>query len=285
MNFRAYAKINLGLRILAKRPDGFHDIETVFYRVAVWDDISLEPGRTVEVLSDNPQVPGDRTNICFKAAEILRAHVAIGDGVRIRINKRIPVGAGLGGGSSDGAAVLRALPGFWRKPLDGGTLRSLAARLGSDVPYFLGAGSALARGRGELLEYFPLSLPYTILLCYPNIHVNTAWAYSQVVPNPRSNQPDLRSILLRGLQNPRSMPGELTNDFEPPVFKAYPAIRLVKESMVAGGAFFTLMSGSGSSVYGLFDDATAAAELAGRFGAQSYPTFITPPHFVAEGYS
>jgi 4-diphosphocytidyl-2-C-methyl-D-erythritol kinase len=278
VNFKAYAKINLGLRILAKRPDGFHDIETVFHRIDVWDDLSLEPSGTIEVLSDNPQAPGDRSNICFKAAEILRAHVAASEGVRISVNKRIPVGAGLGG-------VLRALPEFWNKHLDTDTLRSFAARLGSDVPYFLGAGSALARGRGEVLEYFPLSLPFTILLCYPNIHVNTAWAYSQVTPNPRNDQPDLRSILLGGLRDPRCMSGELTNDFEVPLFKAYPAIQSVKESMLAGGALFASMSGSGSTVYGLFDDARAAAKLAGRFGGETYRTFITPPYFNAEGYS
>jgi 4-diphosphocytidyl-2-C-methyl-D-erythritol kinase len=134
-----------------------------------------------------------------------------------------------------------------------------------------------------VLEYFSLSLPYTILLCYPNIHVNTAWAYSQVTPNPRSDQPDLRSILFQGLQNPRSMPEALTNDFEPSVFNVYPAIRSVKESMLAGGALFASMSGSGSSVYGLFDEPGAAADLAARFNIESYRTFITPPHFDAGG--
>jgi 4-diphosphocytidyl-2-C-methyl-D-erythritol kinase len=163
------------------------------------------------------------------------------------------------------------------------TLQAIALGLGSDVPYFLGAGSALARGRGELLEYFSLVVPYVILLCYPNIHIATAWAYGQVSPNPREGKPDLRTILIRGLGDPRRLDGELTNDFEPAVIAAHPAIGRIKEAMQQGGSLYASMSGSGSSVYGLFESASAAEQTAGRLSEDDFRTFITPRAFLAPG--
>ena len=278
--FRAHAKINVGLRVLDKRPDGFHNIETVFHRIDVWDELSFEASENVEVVSDDPNAPGDASNICFTAAVVLRDHLGVHDGVRIRLKKQIPVGAGLGGGSSDGAQVLRQLPGFWGYQLTEEELRSLGLALGSDVPYFLGEGSALARGRGDMLEYFSLDIPFAIVLCYPGILVSTAWAYRQVIPATAASRPDLRDVVLSGMRNPRVLEEALTNDFENTVFASYPNVRAIKESMVEQGAVFALMSGSGSSVYGLFEEISEAEGTATMFRNMGYRAFVTAPSFL-----
>jgi 4-diphosphocytidyl-2-C-methyl-D-erythritol kinase len=274
--FRAYAKINLGLHVLEKRPDGYHNIETVFHRVNLFDEISFSFSSTVTVVSSPSIVPGDERNICFKAAKLLQDHLRIETGVKISIQKNIPVGAGLGGGSSDAASVLLHLSQYWGKKSPKELLHSLALQLGSDVPYFLHRGSALAKGRGELLEYFPFDVPYTILLCNPGIHVSSGWAYQQV--KTRHHSADLKKNVVEGMQNPTAL-SSLTNDFEPAVFRVHPAIGTIKETMLRSGAVVSLMSGSGSTVYGLFDDERRATDAATTLNAQHWRTFFTEPHF------
>ena len=280
--FPAYAKINLGLLVLNKRPDGYHNIITVFHRINLFDQIGLAPSEEIAVVSTSPEAPSDESNICHEAARLLRERLKIRKGVAITIEKNIPVGAGLGGGSSDAAAVLRNLPAFWQQSVDASLLHELALQLGSDVPYFLGRGSAVARGRGEILEYFPLDLPFTILLCNPNIHVGTAWAYGQLHPRPGRNDVSLRDFLRKGIEEPRFLNETLVNDFEPAVFHAFPDIRRLKEDMLTAGAVYASMSGSGSSVYGLFNDGAAAEKLELLLRARGYRTCITPPHFLPE---
>jgi len=275
---RAYAKINLGLIVTGERPDGYHNIETIFHRVALFDEIFLRPAAEIIVESSDAAAPGDETNLCYKAARLLKDHLGIDAGVRCTLRKSIPVGAGLGGGSADGAALLHSLPQLWGKEVDPVTLRAMALRLGSDVPYFLDSGSAFAQGRGELLDYFALDVPYTILLCSPSIHVSSAWAYRQITGRQRSDG-DLRTIVLRGMDDPRILRDSLMNDFEIPVFAAFPVVRALKDDMFRQGAVFAAMSGSGSSVFGFFTDAIAAGSAAELFRAKGYRTFITPPHF------
>ena len=281
--FPAYAKINLGLLVLNKRPDGYHNIATVFHRVDLSDRIALAPSAQISVVSTSPDAPSDESNICHKAAQLLCEQLKVRDGVTITIEKKIPVGAGLGGGSSDAAADLRRLPAFWGRTAEETMLRELALKLGSDVPYFLGTGSASAKGRGEVLEYFSLDLPYTVLLCNPNIHVATGWAYGQIHHAGPREQMDLKEVVLQGMSDPAFLKDHLVNDFEPAVFRAYPQIWKLKEDMIAAGAAYAAMSGSGSSVYGLFTDGKKAEELESRFRAKGYRTFITAPHFVPAG--
>lgn len=278
--YRAYAKINLGLRILEKRPDGYHNIETVFHRIDLFDEIELSSSSTIKVVSTSDEVPGDESNICHNAARLLRNYLGVSGGVCISINKKIPIGAGLGGGSSDAATVLRVLPAFWNRSIDEASLRTLALQLGSDVPYFLGNGSASGRGRGELLEFFSLDLPYFILLCNPNIHVSTSWAYSMAKPGNPAQEISLKDILLKHKEDPPRLTELLRNDFEAAVFREYPAIEEVKNEMLKHGACFASMSGSGSSVFGFFESEANAEEVAGRFRSQGYRTFLTRPGFV-----
>jgi 4-diphosphocytidyl-2-C-methyl-D-erythritol kinase len=283
---RAYAKINLGLRITGKRTDGYHEICTVFHRVGLFDEILLRPGDAISVHTNDPSVPSDETNICHGAAlllsETLEARTpgrsGVRPGVSIAITKNIPVGAGLGGGSADAAAVLRSLPALWGTSISEENLRRLAVRLGSDVPFFLGDDSALGTGRGEVLDYFRLDVPFAILLCTPPVQVSTRWAYSRVLPHP-PDQEDIRSVLLRGMADPAFLREHLVNDFESPVFREHRVIRSVKESMLGDGALFASMSGSGSSVYGFFHDTEAAGRAAASLTSPGFRTFITPPHF------
>jgi len=279
-SFRAYAKINLGLFVLEKLPDGFHSIETVFHRINLFDEIAISPSSEIIVESSSREAPGDERNICFKAADLLRRQLGVNKGARISIQKNIPVGAGLGGGSSDAATVLRRLPSYWGEGIDEGQVRTLALKLGSDVPYFLGNGSAVAKGRGEVLDYFPLDLPYTILLCSPGIHISTAWAYEQIAP--RAVDIDLRQILAGPTMSASTLRERLWNDFEVPVFAHHTEVKLIKEDMMRSGAEFALMSGSGSSVFGLFSHRNEAEQIARAFTAKGYKTFSTPPHFVPD---
>lgn len=276
---RAHAKINLGLLVRDKRPDGYHNIETVFHRIDLSDELVLEPADEIAVVSDTQDVPSDASNLCFKAAALLQHSLGVQAGVRITLRKNIPVGAGLGGGSADAARVLQSLPRLWQCSANELTLRSLALELGSDVPYFLGRGSALGKGRGEILNYFDLDVPYAILLCNPNIPISTAWAYQQVQPVAGTPTPDLRDLIIAGMRDPGRLVNELRNDFEPAVFRTYPDVRHLKEAMVRGGAEFASLSGSGSSVYGFFSRPDDAREVSDLFAAKGYRTSLTPPHF------
>jgi 4-diphosphocytidyl-2-C-methyl-D-erythritol kinase len=151
--------------------------------------------------------------------------------------------------------------------------------LGSDVPYFLNDGSALARGRGEVLEYFALIIPYTILLCTPMVHVSTAWAYSLVKPGSKEHPSNLKEILLEGLRNPTDLSRHLENDFEPVVFEAYPLIRNIKDLMLQEGAVYASLSGSGSSVFGFFTDHNQARSVSEICRSWNCQVFFSPPHF------
>ncbi len=279
-SFRAYAKINLGLRILEKRPDGYHNIETVFHKIDLFDEILFRPAPSLTVTSSSEDAPGDQSNLCFRAARALQNHLKTDEGVHISLIKNIPVGAGLGGGSSDAATVLRHLPRFWNRIVDEQTLDTLALQLGSDVPFFLGNSSAIGKGRGEQLEFFDLAIPYIILVCNPNIRISTAWAYMNITPHDPSRQKSLMGVLRDGMKKPLQLASGLRNDFESIVFAEYPEVLRIKEVMLRGGAVFASLSGSGSSVYGFFQKADSAADVSHVFRAKGYKTFLTKPHFT-----
>ena len=279
MLVKAYAKINLGLRVLKKRSDRFHDIETIFHRINLFDELTIEPAESsISVSSNNKALPSDERNLCWKAVELLRSEIGSSHGAMIRLKKNIPIGAGLGGGSSDAAAVLMALPRMWNIPVDPATLAGVALAVGSDVPFFLHGKSAYAEGRGERLNFVGLSLPYAILVVTPPLHVSTSWAYEQL-----SKQ--------RGILSHRTpfydgatctigtIPSLMENDFEGVVFPAYPEIREIKRKLLDHGGEYALLSGSGSSVFGLFPD-EVSAQKAADFFSPKYLVSVTPPHFI-----
>lgn len=286
MTVRSHAKINLGLRVLGRRLDGFHDISTIFHRVDLFDTLRFEiTGGGVTLECNRDDIPTDDGNLCVRAARLLLAREApaqAGDrGVHIVLHKNIPAGAGLGGGSANAAAVLRYLPTLLGMRIPENELLNMASALGSDVPFFLRDGSAAARGRGEVLEYFSWSCPWWIVLVNPGIHVSTAWAYGSLRLAAPADDPDLRAELLRAAADPDAFRVLLHNDFEDAVMAAHPGIRLVKDAMLRAGAAGALMSGSGSSVFGLFDSEAAARACAAGFPDEEL-LCITSPAFLPE---
>jgi len=273
---KAPAKINIGLRVLSKRSDGYHNIETIFYPVKIFDEIEisvsrlqvsrLQVGNVIKV-NVSPQANiDDNNNICYKAVKNFMVEFNIKGNyeINIRIKKNIPVGAGLGGGSSDAAGVLKVLAKYFHSKLVPGSdkpkmlkqvqhdkvekIKRIGLKLGSDVPFFLSPKPAYAASRGEKLTALPdFKIRYKILIVNPGIHVSTKWGYSQL------------RIADRGLRNLKNIKKfkisdkeKFMNDFEKPVFKKYPQIGKIKDKMYERGAVFSLMSGSGSTVYGFF---------------------------------
>jgi 4-diphosphocytidyl-2-C-methyl-D-erythritol kinase len=276
---RAYAKINLGLRIIRRREDGYHEIETVFHPANILDTIELKSeGNEILIESSDPQLSTGRSNLCWKAADALRREGKTARGVKIRIDKRIPVGAGLGGGSSDAALVLRELPNLWNLKISNERLHEIAASLGSDVPYFLRPGNAFATGRGEVLDYFELSLPYWIVIIYPGIRVATRWAYEHVAPKEQIEREDLKRLLLENLDRPTEWRNKLKNDFEELVFQTHETVRQTKDMLYNAGGDFALMSGSGSAVFGLFRNEQSARAIV-ETARNKCQAFLTEPNF------
>ncbi|MEP7220073.1 MAG: 4-(cytidine 5'-diphospho)-2-C-methyl-D-erythritol kinase [Bacteroidota bacterium] len=265
LELRALAKINLGLEVIRRRPDGYHDINTIFAAVDLHDTISLRPRADGDIhcrVEGNDSLASDRNNLCVRAAEALRRATGCLHGLDILLRKRIPMGAGLGGGSSDAATVLKGAAAIWEINPGHKILHELAVGLGSDVPFFLGAPLAVAGSRGEELRGLEMNLPHAILLVNPGIHVATPWAYGAI--NRTSERPasDLTKILQRVFDDPALLAGKLVNDFEPAVFAEHPGLRMLKERLYGSGAFFALMSGTGSTMFGLFhrtEDALRAA--------------------------
>ncbi|MFH0834687.1 MAG: 4-(cytidine 5'-diphospho)-2-C-methyl-D-erythritol kinase, partial [Patescibacteria group bacterium] len=183
MKVRAFAKINLGLRILAKRADGFHEIETIFARIGLADELELRAREDSKIIvtTENAEIP-TRENLVFRAAWLLQKFVPGSPGVEISLRKKIPLGAGLGGGSADAAAVLRNLPRIWGAKIPREKLKKIAAELGSDVPFFLEKTACRARGRGEILEpiVLPKKFPREIIVVVPPVAIATAWAYGKI---------------------------------------------------------------------------------------------------------
>lgn len=281
MNVKAYAKINLGLHIVGKRQDGFHDIETIFHRINLYDEINIENSADISISCSNPSIPTDSANLCWKAAELLRKESGITHGARIEIKKSIPVGAGLGGGSSDAAAVLTALNSMWNLSFDRITLNKLALQLGSDVPFFLETSSAYAEGRGEKLTLIELNLPYWIVLVNPKIHISTPWAYTRLSEHRNGIFPQRPQLIDRIGTSPVTGVLQAENDFEEIVFMEHQKIKKIKLQLNELGALLSLMSGSGSTMFGLFSDMVSALNAV-QFFSKEYFVHMTEPYFIPE---
>jgi 4-diphosphocytidyl-2-C-methyl-D-erythritol kinase len=278
MKLRAYAKINIGLNVLGKRSDGYHDLETVFREIDCFDELELERHEKLTMTSDSILVPIDGSNLCLSAATLLQKEKHVRQGVTIHLKKNIPIGAGLGGGSSDAAAVLCGLNHFWELRLSNNQLRVLAAQIGADVPFFIDGGTAYATGRGEILETFSLTLPYWIAVVTPLVRISTVWAYKQLVPKRNRKASGLQTLLVKQISNAQKLTSVVQNDFEPFVFQIYPELSRVKEKLNDMGAVFSLMSGSGSSIYGFFENEKKVFAAVSSF-PKNYQTSITAPSF------
>lgn len=280
MKFRAYAKINIGLFIFGKRTDGYHDLETVFHEIDLYDELELEPHDELTMTADSILVPIDESNLCLRAAQLLQKEHNVRQGVSINLKKNIPIAAGLGGGSSDAASVLLGLNELWHLKLKKNKLEKLAAELGSDIPFFIDGGTAFATGRGEILKHFELNIPYWIVLVTPARFVSTTWAYNSIKNYRNGKGTGWQNVLTEHIQNPKKLVTAVQNDFEPSVFKAHPEILHTKEKLQNSGAVFSLMSGSGSSVFGFFKDVKRAQQVVKEF-PPTYVVSITEPNFHA----
>ena len=251
------AKINLGLNIIRKRPDGYHDLETFFSPVSLCDALEIIPQNPLDSISEQIIfsssgiiIDGNREdNICVKAWNLLKKDYPNLPGIFMHLHKHIPTGAGLGGGSSDGAFTLQLLNNLFNLKISDHKLRSYALQLGSDCPFFILNKPCFAQGQGEKLEYIDIDLSgYEILLVHPGIHITTAKAFTGV--STAVPEKSIYDIIQQPVSTWRS---ELVNDFEKAIIPQFPTIGEIKNQLYALGATYASMTGSGSSVYGLFE--------------------------------
>jgi 4-diphosphocytidyl-2-C-methyl-D-erythritol kinase len=279
-------KVNLLLNILGRRPDGYHELETVMQPVNLCDRLTLERrGPTVELTCSDATLAVDARNLVHRAATGFLAAADIRDGVRLHLEKKIPLAAGLGGGSSNAAITLLALNELFDRPLTAAKLNELGAALGSDVPFFLQDRPALATGRGETiqpLEHFPALRGRAFLLIHPGFGIATPWAYQNLArfPEALNGQPGRAQKLIARLQTDdwRAASAEFYNSLEAPALEKYPVLALFQEFLRAHGALAALMSGSGSTTFAIAENKTAAETLVeqfkSRFGPNSWTAVV-----------
>ena len=273
------AKINLYLKIWGRRADGYHELETVMAPLEFGDQITLQLRKTSLVLEcDNPNLPTDESNLAYQAAQLLREATGMENGVKITLRKRIPLAAGLAGGSSNAAAVLTGLNQLWQAGATPEQLGELAAKMGSDINFFLAGGAALCRSRGEQVEPIPCRLSAAVLLINPSFGIPTPWAYQHwAAAAPLTEPPTDSSLLRRGLaeNDLDAVASSLYNSLEAPCLKKFPILRLLQDAMRAEGAAGALMSGSGATVFGLFANAQKAESAAQRIREEFGPSMWT----------
>lgn len=243
-------KINLGLRVTGKRPDGFHNIETVFYPLPLRDALEVVRSNSFELHITGMDVPGEQSsNLCLKAYELVRQNHPSVSPVKMFLHKTIPIGAGLGGGSSDGAFALILLNKEFGLGISEDKLIEYALQLGSDCPFFILNKPCLATGRGEMMKPVDINLDeYYFVLVDSGVHVNTGWAFKEL-KNIGEGQSLAETISLP----PETWKDKLVNDFEEPVFEAHPSLKNIKEQLYNAGAIYASLTGTGGCVYGIFN--------------------------------
>jgi 4-diphosphocytidyl-2-C-methyl-D-erythritol kinase len=269
----APCKLNLHLRVLAKRGDGFHDIESVFQLISLADGLSVSIGGgsgDIRVVCPKMALPAENT--VSRAITLFREETGIRDSVTVELDKRVPSGAGLGGGSSDAASTLRSLDALCGTQLPDEVMHRMARRIGSDVPFFLTGGAAIVTGRGELIEPLPSRNDLFGVLIWPGVHSSTAEAYGLVDSFQEAGGergmiwPRIDELASRYRDLPETWP--FRNSFTEPLEARYPEIREARLALKGAGAVFSEMSGSGSSVYGFFENRTLAENACVKLSAR-----------------
>jgi 4-diphosphocytidyl-2-C-methyl-D-erythritol kinase len=275
-------KVNLLLNVLGRRADGFHELETIMHPVAICDHLSMERGaKGIALTCSDASLPNDSRNLVFRAATAFLEVAGIKDGVRLHLEKRIPLAAGLGGGSGNAATTLLGLNELFGNPISGQNLCTVAAALGSDIPFFMQNRPALAQGRGEKVEslnsFAALKGAYFVLV-HPGFGISTPWAYQQLqrFPEALNGTPGRARKLIDVLNGDdlRAAGGELYNSLEAPALEKYPILALFQEFFRSQGAAGALMSGSGSSTFAIVSDKLKAENLlegfTARFGTNNW---------------
>lgn len=252
------AKLNLALHILSRRDDGYHELESIMVPIGLYDRIRIVPADRLEVLCDHPDVPSGPGNLAHGAADLLLDRLNVMERFRIDIHKTIPVGAGLGGGSSNAAAVLTALNRYFESPLTTRELMDMGAALGADIPFFVLGEPALARGIGERLTSLSDLPTRWVVIVFPGFGVSTREAYQNLNLGLTKDENPHKSLLLK--VEKCLLENCLHNDLEAVVIPRFPEIGAAKQALLDAGAGGALMSGSGSSVFGLFAEATSAQQ-------------------------
>ena len=268
---RSLAKINLGLEIRGKRHDGYHELRTIFQTIDFYDilEFSSLASNKIVIAGDDQSIAWDETNLIYKAALLLKEKGRVKEGIQIRVHKRIPPGKGLGGGSSNAAITLATLNQIWGLQLKRNELKGLARKLGADVPYFLEGGLCLGVGRGDTITPLPELKPRYCLLVLPPLSIPTAFIYEHL-PSSLTSKPKASKIN-KFLEN-RNI-GSLSNDLEKVIFSHYSFLRSIKRLIKSQGCELALVSGSGSAVFGLFEDRNKA-EVAYQKAKRYYQIYL-----------
>lgn len=261
---RSFAKINLGIEIIGKRPDGYHEIRTLLQTIDFYDSLEFDllERNAVELEGDDPLVPWDKNNLIFKAAEALKANTGCKEGVKIRVRKRIPTGKGLGGGSSNAAVVLYVLDKLWHLSLGKMRLKEIGSRLGADIPFFLEGGLCLGRGKGDQISPLADLDKLYCLLILPDFPIYTAEIYRHFTLTLKRKESKIGEFL-----KSRDF-GLLENNLEETVFRFYPQLKGIKSDLSQRDSALALISGTGSAVYGLFFKRKNAEKARKRMGSE-----------------
>ena len=255
------AKINLGLRITSKRPDGYHNLDTVFYPIELSDVLEIikvpkNNDASIVITGKEIQGPSEK-NLCLKAYQLIKEDHPVITGIQIHLHKSIPMGAGMGGGSADGAFMIKLLNEFFKLDLSEEKMNAYALQLGSDCPIFIKNRPCYATGRGEVLENIDIDLSgYYLLIVSPGIHISTADAFAQIKPNASIKQ--CKEIVQMPIEQWKD---QLLNDFEQTVFEIHPVLKNIKEKIYNMGAIYASMTGTGSTLYGIFKNKPAYENL------------------------
>lgn len=277
---RSYAKINLTLDVLGRRSDGYHELITIMQTVDLYDTICLTAteNSSVRIICTQPELSND-DNLVVRAAQAIRQRLNLTQGLDIELHKRIPVAAGLGGGSSNAAAILLALRDWWQLPLSTDDLQIMAANLGSDVPFFLTGGLALCEGRGERITPLAYHLPSSmrwIMLVKPAISVSTAVVFRNLTTQDYSNGTASHSILAALAKGRNQLPLEdLHNSLEHSVLQQYPQVAQAREDMLHAGSPYVRLSGSGPTLFSTFSNLSQATQVQKQLHAQGYEVYLT----------
>lgn len=261
ITLKSPAKINLALKIKEKRKDGYHEIETIMQTIDLSDKITIKKKNKGITVKTNIEALNNKENIAYKALLEMKKYIG-NDGVEIYIEKNIPIGSGLGGGSSNAATVIKGINKLFNLSLDNDTLYEIAEKLGSDVPFFILGGTSFVTGRGDIIKKLPDLDEFYVVIVNPNFKISAAWAYTEYDKLNKKSNNSLKH-LINLIKNKKDITWQegWENDFEEVIFKNYPELLIIKEKLKELGALFVLLSGSGPSIYGIFKNKKQAQKV------------------------
>ncbi len=272
LNIKSPSKINIGLNIISKRDDGYHNLETIFYPLSLSDEILIIKSEKFHFTSDDKSLQSDDNNLVMRAHRLTENFTNEKLNCKIILHKHIPIGAGLGGGSSNAAAILKGLNELFELRISKEKLKELALQLGSDVPLFLEQLPAFAESRGEIIRPVKINFSGYFLIVNPGIHISTKWAFTKIAP--KTPDKSLKVLIKKNTIDFNDLIRYASNDFENVVFKEFPQIKEIKERFLQFGSCLSLMTGTGSTVFGFFEDEESVYQAELFFKCKNYFTYL-----------